>query len=381
MARADAGATPSQERPFAGRIVAFDLARGLAVLFMVLVHVLGHYGNDSAWASPIGQVVIFFGGPTAAPVFMFLMGASLAFSRRSTPRDVARRGLWLLALAYTLNVLRGGLPASLGLATRYVTESQIAPYTPATLMTIVDIHQLAGLALFVLAGLVWLAPRARLPLPGLAVALAVVVGLVSPALWGRTSGVAPLDLGLALLWGTDWNVFFPLFPWLVYPLVGFVYGRFVTGGAEPRRAIRRAGAGGLALGLVGAALIATRGAPIAVTDYWRQAPAVLLAIVGLVVAWLALADLVVERIRPRVVVAVLEGWSGRVTSMYCLHWILIGWGVGLVGHRQLDLAGVVVAMVVVLMATDRITAALPFLRGRGRGRETQPARLPAPADA
>jgi hypothetical protein len=112
---------------------------------------------------------------------------------------------------------------------------------------------------------------------------------------------------------------------------------------------------------------------------------VLLAIVGLVLAWLALADVVVDRLRPRAAVAVLGGWSTRVTSMYCIHWILIGWGVGLVGHRRLDLAAVVVAMLVVLVATDRIAASVPLLRGRGRGRDRgrdlESARLPAPAEA
>jgi uncharacterized membrane protein len=346
------------------RIRAFDLARGLAIVFMVMIHVLGHYGNDASWASPLGQVVIFLGGPTAAPVFMFLMGASLAFSRRASASGIARRGLWLLFLAYTLNVLRGVLPATLGLATGYVTEADISPYTPATLMALVDIHQMAGLALLVVAGLTaFFAASGARALRAALIGLAVVVGLVSPFLWGKTTGLAPVDLGLALLWGTDWNVFFPLFAWIVYPLVGFAYGRTLVRQPDRRRYVRRMGLLGLAVALAGVAIIAVVHPSIGVEDYWRQRPGVLLAILGLVLAWLALADVVVSRVRPNPVFNRLYGWSGRVTAMYCIHWILIGWGVGLVGHRDLELPAVLVAMAVVLVLTDRITITLPFLRG------------------
>ena len=76
-----------------GRIRAFDLARGLAVGFMILIHVLGHFGDETTWATPAGVVVTFLGGPLAAPVFMFLMGASLSLSRRSGAASIARRAI------------------------------------------------------------------------------------------------------------------------------------------------------------------------------------------------------------------------------------------------------------------------------------------------
>jgi uncharacterized membrane protein len=353
------------------RIRAFDLARGLAIAFMVAVHVLGHYGDDASWTSPLGAAVIVLGGPTAAPVFMFLMGASLAFSRRASAGGIARRGLWLLFLAYTLNVLRGALPASLGLVTGYVTEADIWPYTVPTLLTLVDIHQMAGLALLVIAGLVALATATRgvvgaagVDLRPVLVGLAIVVGLASPVLWGVATGNGALDLAAALLWGTDWNVFFPLFPWLAYPLLGFAYGRTLVTRPDRRRFVRRMGLVGVAVMAVGAAVIVAGYGAIGVEDYWRQRPGILLAIVGLVLAWLALADVVVSRVRPNAVFDRLYAWSARVTPMYCIHWILIGWGVGLLGHRETGLGGAALAFVVILVLTDRITTIVPLLRGR-----------------
>ena len=56
------------------RVRAFDLAAGLAVFFMILVHILWHWGAQPTWTTPVGLVISFAAGPTAAPVFVFLMG-------------------------------------------------------------------------------------------------------------------------------------------------------------------------------------------------------------------------------------------------------------------------------------------------------------------
>src|SRR5512132_1297249 len=135
------------------RVRGFDLARGLAVLFMIGVHVLWHWGAPDTWTSPIGQVISIAGGPTAAPVFMFLMGASLAFSSRTSFRSLAVRGIWLVWLGYLLNVLRGVIPAYLGLTAGVVTPEQIAPFTLPWLATTVDVHHMAGLSLIAIAAL------------------------------------------------------------------------------------------------------------------------------------------------------------------------------------------------------------------------------------
>ena len=343
------------------RIRAFDLARGVAIVWMIMVHSVAHYGNEASWASPFTQVLIAAAGSTGAPVFMFLMGASIAFSRRTSAVRIARRGLWLLALAYTLNILRGVLPASLGLGTGFITEADISPYTPPTLLTLVDIHQMAGLALLVIAVLV--AARFILPvLPAVLVGLAVVVAVASPLLWGTTTGT-PLDLFLMLLWGANWNVFFPLFPWIVYPLVGLAYGRALVSRPDRRRFIRWMGVAGVGVFVAGIVVTLALHPTIGMDAYWRQRPGILLGILGVTLSWLAVADVLVERVRHNRVFEQFYSWSPRVTAMYCIHWILIGWGVGILGHRDLELPAVLVVMVVLLFLTDRITLALPFLRG------------------
>src|SRR5690242_17215510 len=205
------------------RVRAFDLARGLAVVFMIGVHVLWHWGAPDTWTTPIGQVISFLGGPSAAPVFMFLMGASLAFSSRSSFRSLAVRGLWLLWLGYLLNFLRGVIPAYLGLSTGLVTAAQIAPFTLPWLATTVDVHHMAGLSLIAIAALRMAARPSWIWL-----AIAAVVVLTGPFVRGLEFGTPLLDGPLTPILGGAPNVYYAVVPWIAFPLCGAVFGGIVA---------------------------------------------------------------------------------------------------------------------------------------------------------
>ncbi|MFH1465655.1 MAG: heparan-alpha-glucosaminide N-acetyltransferase domain-containing protein [Pseudomonadota bacterium] len=206
------------------RVPALDLARGLAVAFMIAVHVLEEWGSAATRAGPVGSVIEFFGSAPAAPVFVFLMGASLAWSRRAAPLAALRRGAGLLALGLTLNVVRGALPALIGLRLGLVSPTELGPYTPWNLTWIVDILVFAGPALALLAVV-----RASLR-PWAMLLLAVAAA--APHLWGLTAGLGPVDAVLRSLWGAGDLVSFPLFPWLAYGLVGLAWGHWLRGSEE-----------------------------------------------------------------------------------------------------------------------------------------------------
>jgi len=351
------------------RILAFDLARGLAVVFMILVHVMRHWGDPSTWTTPIGTVVSFLGGPPAAPVFMFLMGAVLAFSRRSSFGSLARRGLVLLAMGYALNLTRGTIPLSLGMATGFVTAEEVAPFTPLSLFTTVDILQLAGCSLILMAVLRRFAP----PGPAwLVVAAAAVV--VAPALYRQTVGLPIADALLGLLWSSGTNVYYPVLPWVVFPLAGAVVGDMVVRASDRRALIRRIGLIGVVSAVLGTVLVATVAPPLDDVTYWRLPPILLPGILGFVAAWVWLCDVVVHRMDSLVDLGVVYGWSRRVTSMYVIHWLIVAWGVAFVGFRVLDLGPVLVAMVAVLVATIVVARWRPRLPRLTTPVETSPAR-------
>lgn len=338
------------------RVRAFDLARGLAIVFMIGVHVLWHWGAPDTWTSPIGQVISFLGGPTAAPVFMFLMGASLAFSSRTSFRSLAVRGLWLLWLGYLLNFLRGVVPAYLGLQAGVVTQEQIAPFTLPWLATTVDVHHMAGLSLIGIAAL-----RAGAGKPGLVwLVLGAAVVLVGPFLRGLELGIPLLDGPLTPILSGAPNVYYAVIPWIGFPLFGAVYGAAMAragrapDGRAPAARIRvfRLGALlGVALCAAGIGLFVVAPPAFDVNTYWRMPPSYFTAITGLVLVWLWGCDLVVRHVRANRVFTFLYGWSTDVIAIYFTHWLIVGWGVGVFGFRSQPLEGVLVGIVVAIIAT------------------------------
>jgi uncharacterized membrane protein len=332
------------------RVRAFDLAAGLAVFFMILVHVLWHWGAPDTWTTPIGEAISYAAGPTATPVFMFLIGASLGAAGRSSAGTLAARGIWLFALGYLLNLLRGVIPYTLGTATGVISAEQVAPYTPWWLGTTVDLHHAVGLSLMVIAAL-----RTRAQPGWLWLALAGVLVLLAPWLRTVTFGSPLLDAPLTPFLGSAPNVYYAIVPWLAYPLAGAVFGSLIAGSSDRTALFRRGAVVGTALLVIGCALIAVQRPTFDVYTYWRQPASFAVAIMGIVLVWLALCDLATRRRRMDRWFGFFYSWSDRVIAIYFTHWIIVGWGVGLVGFRALALGPVLLAMAGAVVATSYLS--------------------------
>jgi hypothetical protein len=335
---------------------------------MVLVHVLETYAKPEVQGSVFGWVIEFLGGPPAAPVFMFLMGASLAFSRRAAPARGLRRGLWLLFLGYLLNFTRGALPTYLALQAGLCTPEELGPHTPTYELTQADILHLAGLALIILTAL-----RACVPMTYLWVLMSVGVAAVSPLLWGVLSGQPVLDWLLTLLWGVGGeHVAFPVFPWLSYPLIGMAFGHWLRACQDQGTVFRRGTAVGLALVATGTVVILTN-PDFHIGDYWRSGPGAVVWIAGFVLVWLGICHAISQRVRKSAVVGVLSYWSENVTVFYFLHWVIIGWGVGIAGFQELSLIPTIISMVVAAVLADGATRLWQRGKRRIEGRTKGPA--------
>jgi uncharacterized membrane protein len=352
------------------RVRAFDLAAGLSVFFMILIHVSWHWGRSDTWTTPIGQAINYMGGPTAAPVFVFLMGASFGAARHARTNTLVARGLWLVFLGYVLNFVRGVIPAALGTTFGIVTWQQIDPFTPWWLATMVDLHHVVGLSLIAIAVL-----RTRAEPSAAWLALGGVLVLVAPWLRSLQFGTPVLDAPLAPFLSSAPNVFYAVIPWLAYPLAGAVFGAAIARTADRTRLFRRGALVGLGLLAVGCVLVVATRPAFDVFTYWRQPPAFFVAILGIILMWLALCDAVTrfDAIDRRL--NIVYGWSHRVIAMYFTHWVIVGWGVGLVGFRTLDQSASLVAMTGAVVMTTYLSRfvvrleASPWLRGRsGSGR-------------
>ncbi len=231
-----------------GRLRFLDLARGIAIVLMVLQHVQLLFAVDYGETSAVGTTFLLLGTAPAAPVFMVSMGFLFGASRRTGVWSGLRRGIALFALGYALNLVRFTAPALA--AHSVLVEDALGGAWHALLE--IDILQLAGLSLIVL-GVVKHVVRGAWPV----VAMAIAVTAVAPLLWGTGGGSPVLDP----LWGTAEWVSFPLFPWLAYPLLGLALARFAQRAASAgalmrawarsrsarrrrgRRSARRAGGG------------------------------------------------------------------------------------------------------------------------------------------
>ena len=333
------------------RVRGFELAGGLSVMFMIGVHVLWHWGAPDTWSTPIGLVISNLGGPTATPVFVFLMGASLARPGNTGFRRLATRGLWLFFLGYVLDVLRGFLPAVLGLSTGVITPDQIAPFTPWWLLTTVDLHHMTGLTLIAVAAL-----RRRGPPDVSWLALAGVLVFVAPWLRDFSAGNSLIDAPLTPILGSAPNVYYAVVPWLAYPLAGAYFGTMLQRSPDQKQVFRRGGAIGIVLLAIGSILIARYNPGFDVGTYWRQPPPIFIAVLGVVLTWLAICDTVARIPAVDRRLGIVYGWSARVIPMYFTHWILIGWGAGIVGFRRLELVPVLVAIAVAAVLTSKLSA-------------------------
>lgn len=380
----------SSALPRSTRDPVLDTARGLAVVFMVLVHVQMIYARPEAVDSWAGWLVELLGGPPAAPVFLLLMGIGVSLSRRSTPRRLLFRGLVLLAGGYALNLARAVLPALLAGPQSAVTSAlsvSALDLGGRQMLFDVDVLHSAGLALVLLALSLHLKLRAELVVV-LALLLNAAATLLSPQLGSALEqGRLPVFLVPILdLWiGVSSATYFPVLHWMLFPASGFLVGRWLMQESQQaegsaRRAYRRAGLlGGILLGVsVLVLLVLYELAPVWTDGLFSEQnyyhlplfPAVLY--LGFVGVWLRLLRLL-RFLHKGPVGSLLGLFSREVTLIYAVHWILLGWsllffeaqawGMALIGAVSLLLLVLSLAVAAIIRRAGRPAKALPGAGG------------------
>jgi uncharacterized membrane protein len=329
------------------RVAAVDTVRGLAVAVMIVVHCFAFFADYHTQEHSAGFVLLDVAKLTA--VFLLCMGISSAFSRARAPRDLAARGVRLLALGYALNVLKFLVPL---LVFRNLPDALTidlgwevgAPETTRAYLLLGDILHLAGLSLIVVAAARALGARA-VHLIG----AAALVAIVAPFTWAFRTGGPALTYVCDLLFSERFTVFFPMFPWLAYVLVGYALGELLVEADDARATFRRwMPVGAIVLGAsvaVGLAWPATwKG-----WDFYRTGPAGVAAVIGLTLVMLAVVP------PPGRVLVYL---SRNVTRLYVISWVVICWSVGWLGfmsHRDpLALTAITAAVFAATVAIDAI---------------------------
>lgn len=188
-----------------------DLLKGLAVIFMIQVHIMELFAKQEIYDSIIGKVSLFLGGPPCAPVFMAVMGYFLASSDRPASYYFKRGGILFIG-GILLNI---GLNFNLLLSV-FSGEIHVDPFK---YIFGVDILPLAGIGIIVIGLLKKLFEKKIIFYFLLALIIALIGGFLP--LFGAPQTFS--GYVNAFLWGNfEWS-YFPVFPWLAYVLTGFAF--------------------------------------------------------------------------------------------------------------------------------------------------------------
>ncbi len=303
-----------------GRQFELDVSRGLAVLFMVAVHVLMAFSNERVALSTFGSVIDFLGSPPAAPVFMFILGAGLVYSRHSSGKTLFKRGIIILATGYLLNFLRGGLPTLLSLALTGEAKLLESFYQE---MVCIDILQFAAMAFLFFAFIKGFKINSK----GL-ILIGIICAILNMFLTDLKVDIPFLSPLTDLIWGSSDNSYFPFLSWITYPIAGYLFGRLLKRCKNKDRFYQRIIIGSTLLLLVFSLIFIV----ILKVDvgfdsdmkYFHQGIPSNLIIISFTLSWISLIYFISKHLKG-VVKSVLVRWSRNVLPIYIIHWIIIGW--------------------------------------------------------
>jgi uncharacterized membrane protein len=225
-----------------GRLDAIDWLRGLAVVLMIQTHLYDSWCNAAAKTTEAYAWSRFIGG-IPSRLFLLLVGVSMAIryesqlarqvDRRTMVRVGALRGLEIVGLAYLFRIqewILGG---------RYDWHDIFR----------VDILNCIGASMVVTAFIA--APRRGRPQILVCLVAAAIALALGPIIGPHHFPDWPPRQLTSYLGGERPLAWFPLFPWLAWPLCGVALGHYwVRASATPRRqamAFVLTGAVGLAM--------------------------------------------------------------------------------------------------------------------------------------
>lgn len=200
-----------------------DLARAIIIFCFAIIHVIIECTTDEGLCSGIPYLFdTIIGGPFSAPMYMFIMGVGMCYTRKNSTMEHFVRGTKIFAVGYVLNVCRFLIPYSIG----FWITGDYAYYIEPLLYKVFcnDILTFAGLAMMIMALFV------KLKLSNV---MMLIIATVMCGFGTFLNGVdvgAPLgNIFLGYLIGTEDAAGmvlsdFPVLNWMMFPVCGYVFG-------------------------------------------------------------------------------------------------------------------------------------------------------------
>jgi uncharacterized membrane protein len=291
-----------------------DVLKGIAILLMIQVHLVELFASHELATSRVGKVFMFLGGPPVAPLFMILFGYFISVTHKSTQQLIVR-GVKIFALGMLLNLaLNFNLIYTVW---RGLLQIDILPFVFG-----VDILQFAGLSLIVI-GLLKKVLEQQLTMTVMVIVASVLLGQYLAAYIPENNS---LKYVTAFFYGSAQWSYFPLFPWLAYPLTGMVlyqlqqrYQIDITLITKTNRTLA-----------IGALLfvILTIGYAISIASdlpsYYHHGILFFLWMIVFLSLYSTCVHAITERIGTTMLFTYLTWLGKHVTLIYIIQWIIIG---------------------------------------------------------
>lgn len=245
-------------------------------------------------------------------VFMMVMGYFVAKSNKSVGENLLR-GFKIFVLGFLLNM---GLNLHLLIKIKFADW----PYNPLEYIFGVDILYLAGLSIFVLAAIKLLPQKLQMPV---SFSLIIVVLFLSSGM-NKLLTLTDRNYIVPFIGGRySWS-YFPLFPWLTYPLAGYFF--FFAEATVKKYANKIRSIGFFTIVVVVVVYYSKTGftTTINLPTYYHHTLKYGLWALAVLVLWLALLFVYVKKFKPNIAERFLA-WMGRnITLIYVIQWLLIG---------------------------------------------------------
>ena len=290
-----------------------DLLKGFAVFLIVPVHILETFIDYPGRESLFGKILLFLGGPLAVPVFMMVMGYFVAGSKKSITNQLIR-GFLIFTLGFILNI---GLNFNLLLKIKY----QDWQFDPLQYIFGVDIFYLAGLSIIILALLKSTGKAQQWITLFLILFISATTSYFNEMLM-----VTDRNYVLPFLGGNySWS-YFPIFPWLTYPLIGFL---FRNNEMRIKAFFQEQKIGSIAvLSVILVLVVLFSGSGFETTinlpEYYHHTFAYFLWAMGVDILWIVFLWFIVNKIAEFPAITFLRWLGKNITVFYVVQWLIIG---------------------------------------------------------
>ncbi len=317
-----------------GRQIEIDLARAVIIFCLPLIHCMIECTSDEGLTRGIPYLFdTIIGGPLSAPMYMFVMGVGMVYTRSREPKHHLFRGLKILLTGYVLNICRFLIPYLIGYAISGEYDKYIEPLVYKVLGN--DILIFAGIAMMLIAVFI------KLKISNWGMIFAGIALSVTGTLLTGVDVKTPFgNIFLGYLIGTEDAAGmvisdFSVCNWLIFPICGYVFGTILKKVKNKKSFYTVVSMPCLIIAVVYFAWGIASGSGMfgeGQNCYYHMntidAFASLAMTVGLIGAYYFISKILSQKI-----LKVCKKISRNITYIYCIHWVLISFSVNLLIYQ------------------------------------------------